>query len=223
MTNPSYKLISFSICPYVQRARIVMLEKQIPHDIDYIDLQNPPVWFHEVSPLEKVPVLMVGEQALFESMPICEYLDEVSPGSLYPEDPLRKAQHRAWIEFGNEVLSQHHALIGAADEAGLKRARALLADRLEILDEVLADGPFFAGKGFGMVDAIYAPLFRFLHYLHALTGLELVTDETPRVAAWAAELLQRQSVVEAVPAGFEQDYTAFIRRQAGILAQQLSK
>ena len=221
MSETRFKLISFSICPFVQRPRIVMLEKQIAHTIEYIDLQDPPMWFHEVSPLEKVPVLLVDEQALFESMPICEYLDEVSPGSLYPEAPLDRARQRAWIEFGNDVLSQQHALASAGDEPGFKRARALLAERWDSLEEVLAEGPYFAGAAFGMVDAVFAPIFRITRELQRLSGLELITEETPEVAAWASSLLQRPSVKDAVPTSYSEDYAAFVRRLGGVLSQRL--
>lgn len=221
MSDSSFKLISFSFCPYVQRPRIVMLEKQIEHTVEYIDLQAPPPWFHEISPLAKVPVLVVNDQALFESMPICEYLDEITPGSLYPDDPMHKARHRAWIEFGNDVLSQLHALISAADEVGFKRCRAQLDERWEILEEILGEGPYFAGEPFGMVDLVYAPIFRFTRTIQQQTGLELVTDDTPKLAAWAARLLARPSVQKAVPASYAADYTAFIRRLGGVMSQRL--
>jgi glutathione S-transferase len=220
MPQPTYKLISFSICPYVQRPRIVMLEKRIAHTVEYIDLQSPPAWFHEVSPLEKVPVLLVDTLALFESMPICEYLDEVSPGSLYSAEPLLRAQQRAWIEFANEILNQHHALIGAADETVFKRTRVILEERLETVEAALTQGPYFAGETFGMVDAVYAPIFRFTRELHHLTGLELVSAQTPKLAAWAAQLLARPAVQQAVPASFSVDYAAFVRRQRGLLSQK---
>jgi glutathione S-transferase len=221
MNDATYKLISFSICPYVQRPRIVLLEKQIGHSIEYIDLQNPPMWFHEISPLEKVPVLLVDGQALFESMPICEYLDEITPGSLYPADPLRKAQHRAWIEFGNDVLSQHHALVSAGDETAFKKAKAVLAERFDTLEEVLGEGPYFAGEEFGMVDAVYAPIFRFTRHLKQLADLELMGKDTPKVVAWAEQLLARPSVQAAVPDSFVVDYTAYVRRQGGLLSRRL--
>lgn len=223
MQQPTFKLISFSICPYVQRPRIVMLEKHIAHTAEYIDLQNPPAWFHEISPLEKVPVLLVDKVALFESMPICEYLDEISPGSLYSAEPLRKAQQRAWIEFGNDILSQHHALISASDETAFKRARVLLDERLESVEEVLGPGPYFAGNNFGMVDAVYAPIFRFLRELQRQTGVEVLSEEIPKLTAWAANLLERPAVQQAVPASFSEDYAAFVRRLQGLLSRQLAK
>ena len=121
MSETRFKLISFSICPFVQRPRIVMFEKQIAHTIEYIDLQDPPMWFHEVSPLEKVPVLLVDEQALFESMPICEYLDEVSPGSLYPEAPLDRARQRAWLDASTSSDELAYGSKKATSKPGVSR------------------------------------------------------------------------------------------------------
>ena len=51
------ELISFKICPFVQRSVIALKEKQVDFKVTYIDLANPPEWFSEVSPLGKVPVL----------------------------------------------------------------------------------------------------------------------------------------------------------------------
>ena len=40
MSLPKLKLISFSMCAYVQRARIVLLEKEIPHELNFKDLND---------------------------------------------------------------------------------------------------------------------------------------------------------------------------------------
>ena len=65
------KLISHKLCPYVQRAVIALTEKGVPFERIDIDLANKPDWFLKISPLGKVPVLLVetadGEAALFES------------------------------------------------------------------------------------------------------------------------------------------------------------
>ena len=221
MSETTYKLISHHFCPYVQRARIVMLEKQIPHTLEYIDLNAPPSWFHEISPLEKVPVLLVGDQALFESMPICEYLDEVSPGSLYAEDPLLRARQRAWAVFGNELLDQQFTLTRATDERTLKQARAQLEDSLDLLEEVLEAGPFFAGSKFTMVDAVCAPIFRNFDVLERECGENYLPAEMQRVCAWARALLQRPSVKQAVGAEFTTYYSAFLRRNGGLIGRTM--
>lgn len=99
---PTLTLVSHPLCPFVQRAAIALLEKQVPFERIDVDLQNKPDWFMTLSPTGKVPVLQIQEddgtsQVLFESMAICEYVHETQPGpSLYPADPFARAQHRAW-------------------------------------------------------------------------------------------------------------------------------
>ena len=74
------RLISFPLCPYVQRAAIALAEKGVDFERIDIDLANKPDWFLKLSPLGKVPVLVVEqdgrEEVLFESAVIAEYLDE---------------------------------------------------------------------------------------------------------------------------------------------------
>ncbi len=117
---PNFRLISFKLCPYVQRCVMTLREKDVAHDIDYIDLSDRPDWFVALSPLGKVPVLEVtrdagSKVALFESVVINEYLDEVTRGSMLPADPLDRAHSRAWIEFGNAVLSDAFSITSAMD------------------------------------------------------------------------------------------------------------
>ena len=77
----SLELIGFKICPFVQRAVITLLRKDVPYKVTYIDLSSPPVWFNKISPFGKVPVLKINEQqVVFESAIIDEYLDEAYPG-----------------------------------------------------------------------------------------------------------------------------------------------
>src|ERR1700716_3452564 len=105
------KLISHKLCPYVQRAVIALTEKGVPFERIDIDLANKPDWFLAISPLGKVPVLKVERDGhvpaiVFESAVILEYLEETAPGEkLHPADPLERAQHRSWIEFGSSLLS----------------------------------------------------------------------------------------------------------------------
>ncbi|NOX75910.1 MAG: glutathione S-transferase family protein [Gammaproteobacteria bacterium] len=88
------ELISFNICPYVERSVITLAEKGVDFDITYIDVYDPPVWFRDISPLGKVPVLRYGDAVIFESAIINEFLDEITPPPLHPTDPLTRAQHR---------------------------------------------------------------------------------------------------------------------------------
>ena len=82
-------LVSFDLCPYVQRAAIALAEKGVPFERLDVDLSAKPAWFLALSPLGKTPVLSVDGEALFESAVICDYLDEtllpqVDPSTVLP-------------------------------------------------------------------------------------------------------------------------------------------
>lgn len=118
-------LVSHVLCPYVQRAVIALTEKQVPFERIDVDLANKPQWFTAISPLGKTPVLKVGTSAIFESAVILEYLEETQPLPLHPGHPLRRAEHRAWIEFGSAVLNDIAGLYSAADETAFaQKAKA---------------------------------------------------------------------------------------------------
>src|SRR5690606_12335761 len=108
-------LMSHALCPYVQRAAISLAEKGVAFERTDIDLANKPDWFLAISPLGKTPVLSVGGQSVFESAAILEYLEETQPKPLHPADPMTRAQHRGWIEFGSSVLNDIAGFYAAAD------------------------------------------------------------------------------------------------------------
>ena len=112
---PSYTLVSHHLCPYVQRAAIALAERNVPFRRETIDLANKPDWFKAISPLGKVPLLKVGDNVIFESAVIVEYLEETQPNPLHPADPLKRAQHRAWMEFGSAILADLWGFYTAAD------------------------------------------------------------------------------------------------------------
>src|SRR5262249_16167174 len=128
------KLISHRLCPYVQRAVIALTEKGVPFQRIDIDLANKPDWFLKISPLAKVAVLTVateqGEVALFESNVICEYIEETQEGAkLHPQDPLRRAEHRAWMEFGSAILGDLWGLETTTDPAIFEAKRRAISGK----------------------------------------------------------------------------------------------
>lgn len=207
MTTPDLMLVSHKLCPYVQRARIVLAEKDIPHELTFIDLAAKPDWFLEISPLGKVPVLLVNGRPLFESAVIAEFLDEITPGSLHPDDPFEKAQNRSWIEFASATLNGIATFYRASDAAALDAAVATLKDRLRTLERQLAEGPWFNGQRFSLVDAAYGPLFRYFDVIEQFADFGFF-DDRPRVHAWRKALRSRPSVRDAVV----HDYTERLLR-----------
>ena len=215
MTAP-LKLISHKLCPYVQRAVIALNEKGVAFERVDIDLANKPDWFLAISPLGKVPVLTVasakGEVALFESNVICEYIEETQGGAkLHPQDPLQRAQHRAWMEFGSTILSELWGLETTGDPAVFESKRQAVAAKFAQVEKTLGAGPFFAGRDFSLVDAVFAPIFRYFDVFDRLADLSVFAD-TPKVREWRKALAQRPSVRTAVGADYPQLLRDFLVR-----------
>jgi len=202
------RLVSHHLCPYVQRVMIALAEKGVAHERTYVDLASKPDWFSAVSPLGKVPLLLVDEtKAIFESSVICEYLEETLPDvRLHPDDPLDRARHRAWMELASAVLADIWGLETATDVATAERKAADLTKRFVWIEQNLGDGPFFAGKQFSLVDGAFAPVFRYFDVFDTIRNFGIFAN-TPKVRAWRAALSARPSVRSAVTP----DYAARLR------------
>lgn len=217
----SLTLVSHALCPYVQRAAIVALEKAIALERIAIDLANKPAWFVERSPTGKVPLLMVDDATLFESAAIAEFLDEISGGGMLPEDPVERARHRAWIEFASGTLAEIGALYSAQDIASFESRREALTVRFRRISDEL-EGPWFGGEVFGIADAAFAPVFRYLDAFERHAGLFLLTG-LPELGQWRNRLAKRPSVKAAVAPDYPERLRSFLLARNSHLSQRMIK
>lgn len=208
---PALHLVSHHLCPYVQRAVIVLSEKGIAHDRTYIDLADRPDWFVKMSPLGRVPVLQVDDTVLFESQVIAEYLDEASPGSLFPADLLEKARHRSWIEYGSETLNAIGALYNARNKAVFDDKRVALRHRFERMEREIV-GPFFSGDRFHMIDGVWGTIFRYFDVFDQIGDFGTMTG-LDKVRSWRVSVSSRRSVETAAPDGYPERLLRFFRNR----------
>lgn len=184
------RLISFKLCPFVQRVAITLQYKGVDHDIDYIELADPPDWFLALSPRKKVPVLQVGDEVLFESTAINEYVDEAHEPRLHPDDLILRAHNRAWIEFGNACMWHALHLTTAEDREAFDRVVRDLLGQFDELEPQLHRAPFFNGEAFSLVDASYAPLLQRLTYIDELRPGVLDAARHPNLVRWTRDLMK---------------------------------
>jgi glutathione S-transferase len=221
MMAAALKLVSHHLCPYVQRAVIALAEKGVAHERVYVDLADKPQWFRAISPLGKVPLLVVGDDVLFESAVICEYLDDTAAPRLHPEDPLERARHRAWVEFGSAILNDIWSFYTARDEEALTKKRDDIAGKFQQLEQHLGEGPYFAGARFHLVDAVFGPIFRYFDTFETIADFGFF-KETPKVRAWRAALAQRPSVHAAVTSDYPQRLAQFLRTRQSRLSAMMA-
>ena len=206
------KLISHKLCPYVQRAVIALTEKGVAFERIDVDLANKPDWFLKISLLGRTPVLQVGDTAIFESAVILEYLEETEPKPLHPADPLRRAEHRGWIEFGSAVLNDIAGLYSAPDEASFKTKTAQLEARFARLEARVVAAPWFDGDKFSLVDAVFGPVFRYFDVFDEIGDFGILAGKL-RLARWRASLAARPSVKSAVSAEYPALLSDFLKRR----------
>lgn len=206
------KLISHKLCPYVQRAVIALTEKGVSFERIDIDLSNKPDWFAAISPLGKTPVLLVGDVPIFECAVILEYLEETEPKPLHPANPLVRAEHRAWIEFGSAVLNDIAGFYAARDEATFKAKTSQLDQRFARLEARINASPWFDGGNFSLVDAVFGPVFRYFDVFDEMADFGILAGK-PKLARWRNALAARPSVRAAVGSDYPALLADFLKRR----------
>lgn len=201
------KIVSFKICPFVQRVTAMLEAKQVPYDIEYIELKNKPQWFLDISPTGQVPVLITdGGVALFESDAIVEYVDEVTPPLQDDLTSETRAINRAW----SYQASKHYLVQCSTMQSGEK---GILYDRMSKLDKSFArveaqlgTSTFFSGSTFGNVDMAWLPLLHRAAIVEEVSGFDMLAAY-PKVKAWQRALMATDIPTKSVPTDFHEVFS----------------
>lgn len=220
MTGNKLILASHHLCPYVQRAAIALTEKGVPFERRDVDFSDKPDWFLEVSPLGKTPVLIVDGHPIFESAVILEYLEDAYGPPMHPADPLARADHRAWMEFGSAVLDDIAGFYNAPDKEVIIRKAERLAERFKQVEGRLQYGPYFAGERFCLVDAVFGPVFRYFDVFDRITDFGIF-DGKSKTRSWREKLAARQNIKLAVGDDYNTRLCTFILGRGSRLSQIL--
>ncbi|CAI4213380.1 unnamed protein product [Parascedosporium putredinis] len=190
-------------CPFVQRAWIVLHEKSIPHQYIEVNPYQKGAELLALNPRGLVPTLRVPParggtepRALYESLVVCEYLDEAyggndEDGRLLPAaeaDPFERARCRLWIDHvSSRIVPAFYKLLQHTPEKtySINEARDALLDHIQDFARAMAPveeggGPWFLGARFSLVDVALAPwaarLFLIDHYKPGGLERESVRD-----------------------------------------------
>ncbi|MBI3283908.1 MAG: glutathione S-transferase family protein [Burkholderiales bacterium] len=197
IANKNYS--SWSLRPW-----LLLRELGIPFDEKLAHFQAGSNWdaFRAFSPTGKVPCLLDGTQAIWDSLAITEHLAERHP-QVWPAEPQARSWARcaaAEMHSGFFALRQH-CTMNCGIRVQLHTLPEALQKDIARIDELWQEGlqrfggPFLAGKSFSAVDAFFAPVaFRVQTY-----GLQLSAPAAayaqrllalPAVQSWYADALQ---------------------------------
>lgn len=111
-------------------------------------------------------------------------------------DPILRAKHRGWMEFGSAILNDIAGLYAAPDTKTFAAKRQSIQDKFAWVERSLGDGPWFAGTDFSLVDAVFGPVFRYFDTFETIADFGFF-EGMPKVLAWRSALAHRPSVREA--------------------------
>lgn len=193
------------ICPFVQRAWIAAIEKNVTLELIEVPLGGEtPEWYKKINPRETVPTLQHGDTLIFESNLIAQYLDDQfePKQSLFPGSAYDRHRVRFFIEQVGEFVGYAYDFLMTGPLA--EGAAEKLADfewNVKNIEKLLIEqsprGPFFLGETFSLADIALVPfLDRFRYTLAAYcNGYDLFAS-APRTKALLDAAFLRPSVFQ---------------------------
>jgi len=195
------KLYDYPDCPFCQKVRVVLAEKDLEYEKIFVDLRKQEQKlpdFLRLNPYGKVPVLVDEDEVVYDSTIINEYLEDEYPlPRLMPDDSSGRARVRMLEDYCDNsfippttmLLTQLRKTDAERDGQRVEQARDELRRALYFLRDRLGTQDFLVGRDFSLADASFAPRLMVLGRL----GIEL-EPALGAVQAWIDRVRGRPSV-----------------------------
>ena len=209
-SRPDLVIYGSPVSPFVRKVAGVCLEKGVGHEVEAVNVFDPPAWFRDISPMKRIPVLRdrsVAEEGVAGTIPdssaICAFIEKKHPApALYPEDPMALGEALFIEEFADTSLAMAGGLgifrpiffaISKGEEPGLDKAREAWANQLppifDVLEARLAGRAFFAGDALSIADITVACVL-----MQVSLVAETPLEKWPGLAAHFAAMQARPSI-----------------------------
>lgn len=151
-----------------------------------------------LNPNGKVPTLLDGDVAIWESNTILRYLSKKAGDAYYPADPAVRSKVERWMDWQLASLNNPYmAIFRESKKAPEERSPELakhgkeLDQQLQILDGALDEGGWMAGADMTLADICLGPIVaRCLNFPVDLSAL-------PKLRAWQARVAERDAFQKA--------------------------
>lgn len=185
------------------RVRIVLAEKAVSVDINYINDEKVAKELMEINPYNSVPTIVDRDLVLYQPNAIMEYLDERFPHPpLMPVYPVGRAKIRMMIYRIEQDWYRLVDQIRTASQPESEQARQELSNSLVSLTPVFNEMPYFLNEEFSLVDCTIAPILWRLSEL----GIDLPASAKP-IRKYAERIFERPSFVKSVAINVRQRET----------------
>lgn len=182
-------LYSDKVSPIGHAVRIVLAEKDVNVEINYIEDDDRPEILNDLNPYNSILTLIDRDLVLYDAQIIMEYLDERFPHPpLMPVDPVNRAGKR---QLRYRVMTDLYSVLDELDgdnEIVAANAKKILRDNLTAIAPAFVQTPYFMSEDYTLVDCCLAPLmWRLTQY-----GIKLPMSGKP-LQQYADRLFERQA------------------------------
>jgi glutathione S-transferase len=161
-------------------------------------------------PFGRIPAMVHGDVALFESVAIAQYFDDAfrSGRRLQPQDPGERGHMTQWVSAAldyiapacNRDFTLKFVFAGpeGPDPQVIADGLAKVRSYCEILDRALYGRSFLAGEGLAptLADLLLAPP---LFYVQLMPGGGQIFDDLASLSAWWSRMSERDSFAKTHP------------------------
>ncbi len=195
------KLLGTNASPYVRKARLVLLEKNIPHTYLIDPPREPGSQVARVNPLGRIPALILdNETCVFDSPVIAEYADTLNdtPILIPRTDALARMRVKRWEALADGIMDSAVVVRGESlrpaekqDAGNITRHNDAVTRALAYVSGQLGQRAWCEGSSITLADLAVAS---------ALIYLDLRQPERdwrgthPNLAAWFSRMNERASV-----------------------------
>ena len=195
------KLYDYPDCPFCQKVRVVLAEKDLEFERIFVDLRKgdqKTLEFRRLNPYGKVPVLVDEDEVIYESTIIIEYLEDEYPNPLLlPEDSGARARVRLLEDFCDNSFTPPTSVLlhelykpdGERDQQRVQQSHEDIQKCMMHLNQQIGSGEYLGGSQFTLADAAFAPRVILLNRM----SVELDGSLGP-VLNWIERIKARPSV-----------------------------
>ncbi len=191
--------------PYVRKVMVCAHELQLLPRIKLVRsvaaMLQPNVALMRDNPLSKIPTLVLGDgSTLFDSAVICEYLDDLAGGTLFPANGPQRWHALRWQAFGNGLLDGLILWRNERERGDGHRSEPLMAafdtKTQAALVQLDKEAVQLAQAPFSIAHVTLMCALGYIDYRFATLGWR---NAAPALAAWFALLQDRPSFALTVP------------------------
>jgi glutathione S-transferase len=197
------------------RAWLALRAAKFEFQEEVIDIRRPQRFpnlerIGRFAPPAAVPVLVVGDEVIFDSLAIMEFANDVSGGALLPADALARAAARSIVAW------QHSGLSGICERISFESAfypyqRALTPDEMGECHRLfrLLETTLQRSRGPHLFGAVSLADFALAPTVVRLTRHRVDLEDWPLTGKWAQTLLDHELVAEWLGAADELPHVWF--------------